>query len=131
MIQILDINKDMTAQEMRAKIKELIAIIEVTQRGFHLSVNGYDQDPRDLWEIPKAIALLQRVWDTGLAALLEPSSKETLGALEVWMIITGRITHQGQYSITQQIRDQFIHELMACNRRCRQAATELIQPSMN
>jgi hypothetical protein len=64
-----------------------------------LVVQGFNDDPRNLWEIPRAVELLRRAYSAGFVAVLEPSTTTGpradgaafgLGALEVWLIATGR-----------------------------------------
>jgi hypothetical protein len=71
-------------------------------KGFCLSINGFDDDPRDLWEIPDALDFLKRLLNLGFMTVLEVSTKSEeisglafelpgFGALELWLCATERM----------------------------------------
>jgi hypothetical protein len=67
-----------------------------------LIVDGFNDDPRDLWHIPEAIEFLKRACRAGFLSILEPSvmmkSKgrcgfvPTFGALELWLVANNLIS---------------------------------------
>ena len=65
-------------------------------------IDGFDDDPRDLWDIPEARAFCRRLVSLGFIswlefALCDPQTdidkvaKDGLGALEIWMIAEGKM----------------------------------------
>ena len=80
----------------------------VNDEGFYLTISGYDDDSRELWEIPEAIELCKRIISSGLIVVLKGSSQvkelgardfgglpAPLGAFEVWAFSEGRMKHGG------------------------------------
>jgi len=77
---------------------------------FVLTVDGYNDDPRDLYQIPEVIGLFKRLLNNGFISLLEystihpimapknmPIPSPGLGALEVWAIATERYARWFNY----------------------------------
>ncbi|MFN6163233.1 MAG: hypothetical protein ACK5AC_12755 [Planctomycetota bacterium] len=69
-----------------------------------LVLHGFNEDPRKLWEIPRAVETIKRAHAAGFVAVLEPSALTGpramgltwgLGALEVWLIASGRFKAHG------------------------------------
>jgi hypothetical protein len=87
-----------------------------------LVVQGFNDDPRNLWEIPRAVELLRRAYSAGFVAVLEPSTTTGpradgaafgLGALEVWLIATGRFDVDcGRLEIETMALLDFVSEVM-------------------
>jgi hypothetical protein len=87
-----------------------------------LVVNGFNDDPRNLWEIPRAVELLRRAYSAGFVAVLEPSTTTGpradgaalgLGALEVWLIATGRFDADGiRLTVEPMTLLDFVSEVM-------------------
>lgn len=57
----------------------------------YCTISGFDDDPRDLWEIPEAADLMKRLWDVGFACLLHGNVPGTpgyfqgfFGAMQLW-----------------------------------------------
>ncbi len=69
-----------------------------------LTVDGFDDDPRDLWHIPRAVQTIKRACDAGFLSILYPSvlmAKEigfdhpcgnlrAFGAFELWLVASDR-----------------------------------------
>jgi hypothetical protein len=50
-------------------------------QGAYCVIQGYDADPRELWEIPEVMNLFARVIDSGLIGLLVMKKRPRSGAL--------------------------------------------------
>ncbi len=87
-----------------------------------LVVNGFNDDPRELWHIPKAIELIKRAFAAGFVAVLEPSvlfgpranrGAFGLGAFEVWLFAKGLIdVDRGMCEIDSGVMLDFVAEVM-------------------
>lgn len=88
--------------------------------GCFMTIDGYDDDPRSLYEIPESKQLCQRMTDMGFLSVLQPStmldetfSDDSLlgsmpfGAFEVWAIATGLLNKVGQIEVTQDMLNKF------------------------
>jgi hypothetical protein len=82
-----------------AMFQRVAPVLDLAGSGAQLSVNGYDNDPRELGEIPEAVALLRRFVEVGGLGMLVERSTSGLGALNAWGIATGQITGAGPYKI--------------------------------
>jgi hypothetical protein len=102
----LSLYADMTDDEIKDCIQQMMPVCKVKQQGFCLTVGGFDKDPRELWEIPESVAFFKKLVDLGFIAALEVSTTASglvredffgvpklpgFGALEVWMCATGRM----------------------------------------
>lgn len=121
-------------QDMACKLSKL-----VDGEGFFLTISGYDDDPRELWEIPEAIDLCQRIVKTSLVSVLEASSqiKELmparfrdidapgpgLGAFEVWIFGQEKMKHGGAAFSRDEMKD-FYNMLSEANERLQKLFTE-------
>lgn len=116
-----DIRKAMTGMH---KFRECVPNAHVV-----VIVHGYDEDSRELWEIPEVAVLFQRLVASGFISYLDISpslSKEEamkdcpgFGSLEVWLIARGEMkTHlqltadhlgkfQEELEKSNEIADQF------------------------
>lgn len=78
------------------------------------NISGFDNDPRELGEIPEARALCRRLVSRGFISWLEvsttvpllrrpdldtPAMSAALGALEVWLIAEGLVGKAGTHQI--------------------------------
>jgi hypothetical protein len=63
---------------------------------FYCSVDGFDADPRELWQIPSVIALCERAVATGMISLmalnLDPRNPVLWGAWDVYATANRLIT---------------------------------------
>jgi hypothetical protein len=100
------------------------------------AVKGYEDDPREMWEIPEVRQLCQRLVDLGVIAVLELSDfcpehpklqrdhregKATPmgpGALEVWLLAKGRVTG-GKTTLTADDLNAFVEDLDLAIRTCK------------
>lgn len=88
-------------------------------------VDGYDDDPRELHEVPEVVALCGRLFSTGLVAEIEeciythPVAEAAKGkriplpfcAFQVWMIREGIYPKPGKFSVTEDLCARFLAAL--------------------
>lgn len=127
-LMCLSLYSDMTDDEIKECVQEMIPICRKRQRGFCLSIGGYDEDPRELWQIPEAVGFMQRLVKLGLISALEVSTTSAdllpkeyktdklpgFGALEIWMCATNRMG-KGDNDIDLPTFQLFRRELDAAN----------------
>lgn len=90
----------MTVEVLQGLIRELgPAILDGRHPRLHLTVDGYGDDPRELWEIPEVRQLLERVISTGLIGLLAMNFEErdplSLGVVDIYLFARGRAAEGG------------------------------------
>lgn len=136
-IMILALGHNMTDDEIKDCIQQMMPICITRGSGFCLTVSGFDEDKRELWQIPEAIAFMKRLVDIGLIAGLEVSTQcpdlvrkefglESLpgfGALEIWMGGTGRLS-SGNNDITQETMTTFFEALNIANAKAKAICQE-------
>ena len=127
---------DMTDSEIKECIQDMMPICMLRKQGFCLSVNGYDDDPRELWTIPEALGFMKRLCDLGLISTLEVSTtcpelmrKDApvplpgFGAIEIWMCATNRMG-KGKNDIDAETMNQFRRALDAANKKALEICNE-------
>lgn len=87
------------------------------------AIAGYDDDPREVWEIPEVRAFCRRLFNIGFASYLDAFGKDWLkdastepsglGAFEVWMIGEGQM--RSEFDVTRELLDEFQAALSVCN----------------
>tara|TARA_Y100000034_G_scaffold136085_2_gene210722 strand:+ start:1131 stop:1658 length:528 start_codon:yes stop_codon:yes gene_type:complete len=88
---------DMTQERIHACMKEIAPTVIRKNQGCVITVDGYDNDERELYDIPEVVDLFKRLMAEGFISLLEVSTSieemapegmpvpfPGLGALEVW-----------------------------------------------
>jgi len=99
---------DMTDDEIKECIHRMHPRAVKSGQGFLLTISGYDRDPRDLWEIPNDITFFNKLIDIGFLSVLAINAQAVMpgtpgfGAMEVWMIATGKITRRAKVPITPE-----------------------------
>jgi hypothetical protein len=129
-ILLCSIQKDDTDEILKnemIKMESMLASILPTS-GFLLSISGYEQDSRELWEIPEMKILATRLVNIGFISLLDlstimkslkdpdPLYKTSLGALEVWALSKGILN--GKHLITKNQYQLFLEDLNNANTQC-------------
>lgn len=136
-VMVLVLGCNMTDNELKDCIQQMMPICLVKSQGFCLTISGYDDDPRGLWAIPEAIRFMKRLVKIGLIAGLEVSTHAEglvrpeyglnelpgFGALEVWMCGTGKMEN-GSNDITAQILEDFFEDLGTANKKSRDICLE-------
>lgn len=131
-VMILVLGHNMTDDEIKDCIQQMMPVCFVKSSGFCLSISGFDQDERELWQIPEVIVFMKRLVNIGLIAGLEVSTqcpdlvrKEFMlkslpgfGALEIWMAATGKLNN-GDNSISQETMASFFKELNTANSKAK------------
>ncbi len=88
-----------------------------------IALEGFNDDPRELWHIPEARQLLATIVSSGLLSVMEPSvifSKRymlpgivTMGALEAWLIASDRFDCDAyQVEIDPKAVDEFAEKVL-------------------
>jgi hypothetical protein len=102
LLAIYNVDTKMSDDEFRKLIVSGFGLCQLGQPPL-LSVDGYGDDPRDLWEIPEAVNLAKRMVSLGVCSVLhvsttlDPKYAETgvegrpFGAFEVWMLAKGKL----------------------------------------
>jgi hypothetical protein len=91
------------------------------------TISDYDNDPRELYEIPEVRTFCQRLVDIGCIA--DPDAFTSvpgasalplpvgLGAFEVWALSQGLVPQAGTLDVTEAMLTRFRAVLRECNRR--------------
>jgi hypothetical protein len=109
---------DMTDDEIKEMIHKMYRRVDEVGHGFLFTVAGYNNDPRELWEIPEVIAFFKRLIDIGFLSVLEPVAQiadpggPAFGALEVWMVATGQINEKKDHEITREMVGQLFTDVL-------------------
>lgn len=112
---IYQIEKDLTDAEFIEVIRKFWPIVSTKNRGVYSSIFGYDEDPRELWQIPEVKILCERLVNLGFISILEPTTLFTeekgfdafFGALEIWALSKGLFTFQGDLEMTPELFNEF------------------------
>lgn len=118
----------MTNDEILDCLQKMSPIVKETQDGFFICVSGYDNDKRELWQIPEVLQFFQRIIKMGFMSLMEISSSikdicrldgkilevgiPGLGAIEMWLIAKNELKKE----ISQEKIQEFFSELMESNK---------------
>lgn len=114
------ITVDHTDDELKNIIVSLTRLIRAHGKPFVLFISGYDNDQRELWEIPEVQSLCERLVNSGFISLLETGlptgAPYALTAFRVWKIAKGEMRRTLMTS--REEGSQFFKELMECNAKC-------------
>ena len=118
----------MTNDEILDCLQKMSPLVKETQDGFFICVSGYDNDKRELWQIPEVSQFFKRIIKTGFMSLMEVSSSINgicrlddkileigipgLGAIEMWLISRNELKKE----ISQEKIKEFFRELMESNK---------------
>ena len=103
-----------TLDDLRATILGLgPRVLQGELPPIHVTISGYDNDTRELWEIPEAVALCKRIIDSGLIAIMavnfgKDRIERVWGSIDVWFVATrrmkaGRSTSRGKVARSSPI----------------------------
>jgi hypothetical protein len=122
-VMVIELKHTMTDEEIKDSIRGMLPICRKNKLGFCLSIQGFDFDPRELWEIPEAINFTRRLCTLGFISTLEVSTtckalmttKELpgFGALEVWLCAVGKMDLNIELSKETMI--DFLNDLQKSN----------------
>ena len=96
-LAIYNVDVKMKDDEIRELIKNGMTLCKMSGDGAMLSVDGYGDDPRDLWDIPEAVNFAKKLFAMGVCSVLtistylDPqwggsSGGKPFGAFEVWLL---------------------------------------------
>lgn len=98
-IAFFNFSVKMTDADIRQAVYEATVITEKTREGVLVSIDGYDQDPRDLWNIPEVVTFAKRLVDHGVCSVatvsttLDPKFEgpggKPFGGFEIWLLSKG------------------------------------------
>lgn len=133
----LHITKKISDKAIDDLIRQVLPKAMQTKQGCVCAFFGWDHDERELYEIPEAIALAQRLIQHGFisvlhgSTLMEKEEKPWLGrmfgAMEVWALGTGHLHANGDLDITEDHMKLFFAELDRSNK----IVTDLISPKVS
>ena len=95
---------DRTREELIEYMCMLEETIKLTKQGFVATINGFDDDPRELYVIHEVQELCRRMCDVGFPSLLHPSTffppgqdcNQFFGGFEIWLIAGNMIDENGR-----------------------------------
>ena len=128
-LMCMSLAADMSDDEIKECVQQMLPVCVARGQGFCLTISGYDEDPRDLWQIPEAVSFMQRLVKFGLITALEVSTsapeflperfKKTkmpgFGALEIWLCATNRMRRGGN-DVSHEEMNLFMETLNESNR---------------
>lgn len=92
-VEIVALNVGSTTEDLRSYVRTHGRRLRTAAT--YATVNGYDNDPRELWQIPEVVALCERVIESGLISLFHSNLEDRVpmlwGAWDVYMAATGSI----------------------------------------
>jgi hypothetical protein len=87
----------MTDADIRRSVYEAAVITQKMGEGVLVSIDGYDNDPRDLWNIPEVVVFAKRLVANGVCSvavvstILDPKfdgpGGRPFGGFEVWLLL--------------------------------------------
>jgi hypothetical protein len=119
-----------TDQEIRRFVILLFRDVHQNDDPFSLTISGFNDDSRGLYQIPEAVDLAKRLVAGGMMSLLHvATSLQTLerkpgwGALELWACAKG-LFRSGVCPLSRETMQAFMRDLMQSNALCRQIIAE-------
>ncbi len=119
---MLHIPPDITDSQIDESIKCLWDEVVEKNQGCVAAFGGYDDDERELYNIPEVAILCKRLVDRGFISLLWPSTllskKERpdlggfFGAFEVWAISKNMFTYEGTLDVEIKVFNDFVHKVL-------------------
>jgi hypothetical protein len=119
---VYEVDTTVTKPELEDAVRRLGRGVLDSGRPYYMLIGGFDEDARELWEIPEVAALCQRIIDSGFIGLL--GDNEELGrpgfvdARMCFALAKGSmVTHEGMGQVfqTEALNIEFIQALGAAN----------------
>jgi hypothetical protein len=141
-LKVIALEIDQTEKDLQEMAYKLSG-----EMGFYLTISGFDDDSRELWQIPEAIDLCRRIVKTGFIAVLEASSSVEgirtsdsdpglgilthaafigLGAFEVWVFSEGRMK-SGGVTFSKNDIFEFYNVLVEAQEKLKKLRTDRIE----
>lgn len=130
-LMVTNLSVQMTDSEIEEAMKDMAPVCQSTQNGFFVCIDGYEEDPRELWQIPEVKIFFQKLISSGFIAFLEVSATAEgltrldtnlgcpgFGALEIWMIANDMM-YSGRKEIRQNELRRFFADLENANAKSR------------
>lgn len=120
--RIISIPKDVSNSQLERVIFDRMPACVTYGKANTVMLDGFNDDGRELWEIPEAVAILERMVSTGFISILEPTSHLEgirsdhcpamgLGAFEVWAATKNLVGVESR-DISQDTLRQFFREVL-------------------
>jgi hypothetical protein len=127
-LRIYELDISATTEELECAVRRLGPDVLRTNKPFYMAVAGFDENRRELREIPEVSALMQRVIDSGFFGLLgdDAAIPDLQGALidmhrcfalAKGAMRTNRRSGQGEFWITPEFAEEFLEALGNANRK--------------
>ena len=123
-LPLCSINVGMSSEDLEDMLAALHPYVVKNKQGFILTVNDYDDDSRELYEIPEVIDLFDRAMNVGFFSLLEvTTSLDTdsnpfrntrapgLGAFECYLIARNEMQFLVKEGVDSKKFDEFVEFL--------------------
>jgi len=94
-LPLLVISIDLSEKDMREMIAAIMPVTDARNEGIYVTMFGYDDDPRELWQIPEARIVAQRWVNVGGLGVMnsdahaDPSKQPGFGTLQMWLLAQG------------------------------------------
>lgn len=128
LLHILKLRHDATEQEIKQTIKDYDRALynkeDGSKDGMQLVTVGFEDDPRELADIPEAVALLRgfvrcgglgllvlAVWIEEIPNYIPPALPLGLGAMEVWAIAEGKVKGDRMEIEPREFRADYVESL--------------------
>lgn len=110
----------MTDADIDDMLRKLNQLCLYGGRPFYLTVSGFDQDARELWEIPEALVLFDRLYKAGAMSVLECNCGPeyvplAIGAYQLWIIQHRLWTGKAGFPESLDLFDRFCEDLKISN----------------
>lgn len=130
-LMIMNLHTGMTQHEVEEAMKDMAPVCTSMKTGFFVCLDGYENDKRELWQIPEVASFFKMLIRVGFISFLEVSSsaegitrltkKQTdigtpgFGALEIWMIANNKMGN-GKTDIEREEMKGFLAALEQSNK---------------
>lgn len=126
--RVISVPKDVSDKELERVIFDRLPSCMHTGKANTVMLDGYNDDDRELWDIPEAVAVLERMVSTGFISILEPTSHLEgirsdhcpamgLGAFEVWAATKNLVGVESRDISQETLRHFFTEVLPQANKR--------------
>lgn len=117
-MQAIIVSPSNTDADIRRVIRNSNSLAVQGSQGFLLFITGYDDDPRELWDIPECIELIDRLVAHGILAVLDfnigaGSQPLALGGFVVWIIHKRK--RDWDRRVTKDLLDEFLVDVGRAN----------------
>ena len=117
-----------TTEEMIDMMRTMKHVRESKWDHIICMISGYDDDPRELWQVPEVRAYTRRLFTTGFVAYLDvfasmnpdpdtcPIVRSGFGSGELWLVMGGHNIVADHFTMTEKMVADFRSDLIAAGR---------------